>query len=326
MGQFYFERLLVAGFLQRSLRADVREGLTSSPKRLPPKWFYDSRGSELFEAITRQPEYYPTRTERSILAAEAGEIAEVTRARSLIEFGSGSSEKTRLLLGALRDTGSVATYLAIDISEDALVTAGRRLAEEYPGLTVRATAADFEDQANMLPIGDAPGPRLIAFLGGTIGQFLEDERASFLRTLRSHMEPGDMLLLGTDLVKQPGMLEAAYSDAAGVSADFNKNLLTILNTELGADFDRDAFDHVVAWDPAGECVAMWLQSGTDQTVRLPAIGLSVHFIPGERIRTGTSVKFRREKVQGELASAGLAMRRWWTDPDQLFAMSLSAAA
>jgi L-histidine Nalpha-methyltransferase len=326
MGQFYFERLLAVDFLERPLRAGVREGLTSSPKWLPAKWFYDARGSELFEAITQQPEYYPTRTERRILAAEAGKIAEVTRARSLIEFGSGSSEKTRLLLGALWDTGTVGTYLAIDISEDALVTAGRKLAEDYPGLTVRATAADFEDQANMLPIGDAPGPRLIVFLGSTIGQFLEEQRVSFLRSLRSHMKPGDMLLLGTDLVKQQGMLEAAYSDAAGVTADFNKNLLTIINTELGADFDRDAFDHVVAWNPAGEYVAMWLRSGTDQTVRLPAIDLSVHFSPGERIRTGTSVKFRKEKVQRELASAGLAMRHWWTDPDQLFAMSLSAAA
>ncbi|MER8098926.1 L-histidine N(alpha)-methyltransferase [Kitasatospora sp. NPDC094016] len=323
MDTFDLTRLLPADHFSSALRHDVQHGLTSEPKWLPPKWFYDARGSELFEEITRLPEYYPTRAERAILTARAGEIAAATGARTLVELGSGSSEKTRLLLDALRALGTLETYVPVDVSESALTAAGVALAAEYPGLAVHGVLADFTARLGLPPEG---GPRLVAFLGGTLGNLLPEERAVFLRGLRSALDPGDFLLLGTDLVKDPSVLVAAYDDAAGVTAEFNLNVLNVLNRELGADFDPAAFAHVARWDPDREWIEMRLRSLRAQTVKIPALNLPVHFDRGEELRTEVSAKFRRERVSAELAAAGLRLSHWWTDEEGRFGLSLSAPA
>jgi len=317
------DRRLPPGFLAESLREDACGGLTSDPKSLPPKWFYDAQGSALFEKITELPEYYPTRAEREILHATAGQIAARTRARTLIELGSGSSEKTRLLLDALRAAGMLRCYVPVDVSEPALVAAADALSFEYPGLDVRAVLSDFTEHLGLPADGDAPGPRLAAFLGSTIGNLVPSERASFLARLRARLSPGDFFLLGTDLVKDPATLVAAYDDEAGVTAEFNKNVLAVLNTELGANFDRDEFEHVAVWDGEAEWIEMRLRSLADQTVHLPAIGLTVRFAAGEEMRTEVSAKFRRPGVEAELTAAGFAMRSWWTDAAGQFGLSLS---
>ena len=274
------ERLLPPDFLACALREDARAGLTATPKSLPPKWFYDATGSALFEKITELPEYYPTNAERAILRAAAGQIAAASRARTLVELGSGSSDKTRLLLDALRAAGTLHSYVPVDVSETALAEAGRRLAGEYRGLSVHAMVSDFEHHLG-LPAGeDGQSPRMIAFLGSTIGNMLPRERAEFLARLRATAGEGDTLLLGTDLVKDPAVLVAAYDDPAGVTAAFNKNVLAVLNAELGADFDVDAFEHVALWDAQDEWIEMRLRSSVAQQVRLPAIGLTVGFAAG----------------------------------------------
>jgi L-histidine N-alpha-methyltransferase len=316
-----------------SLRADALAGLTATPKSLPPKWFYDAQGSALFEKITELPEYYPTRAERSILAAAAAEIAGLSRARVLVELGSGSSEKTRLLLSALRAAGSLRAYVPVDVSESALVGAEEALAVEYPGLAVHAVVSDFEQYLGLeqppgaqdaASGGDTAGPRLVAFLGSTIGNMVPAERAAFLRRVRASLRPGDSFLLGTDLVKDVGVLVAAYDDSAGVTAAFNKNVLAVLNAELGADFDLDAFEHVAVWDPANEWIEMRLRSTAEQRARVRDLDLDVRFAAGEQMRTEVSAKFRRAGVEAELAAAGLAMLAWWTDPGDQFGLSLSA--
>jgi L-histidine Nalpha-methyltransferase len=321
------ERLLPADFLASALRRDAGAGLTATPKTLPPKWFYDAEGSALFEKITGLPEYYPTRAERAILTAAADEIAATSGARTLVELGSGSSEKTRLLLDALRSAGTLRCYVPVDVSESALVLAGEALAGEYPGLDVHAVVSDFEEHLG-LPAsdGDASGPRLVAFLGSTIGNMMPAQRAAFLRRVRSQLRPGDSFLLGTDLVKDPAILVAAYDDTAGVTAAFNKNVLAVMNASLGADFDLDAFDHVAAWNAETEWIEMRLRSTASQDVRVPEIGLTAHFDAGEEMRTEISAKFRRPGVERELASAGFAMRSWWTDPAGQFGLSLSVPA
>ncbi|WP_380281267.1 L-histidine N(alpha)-methyltransferase [Kitasatospora purpeofusca] len=320
MSTFDLTRLLPADHFSTALRHDVRTGLTSEPKTLPPKWFYDARGSELFEEITRLPEYYPTRAERAILTARAGEIAAATRARTLVELGSGSSEKTRLLLDALRGLGTLEAYVPVDVSESALTAAGRALSAEYPGLAVHGVLADFTDRLGLPPAG---GPRLVAFLGGTLGNLLPPERAAFLRGLRAALDPGDFLLLGTDLVKDPAVLVAAYDDAAGVTAEFNRNVLNVLNRELGADFEPEAFAHVALWDPEREWIEMRLRSLASQTVKIPELDLPVHFAEGEELRTEVSAKFRRERVAEELSAAGLRLAAWWTDEQGRFGLSLA---
>ena len=320
MSGIRIERLLPDGFLADSLRADARAGLTATPKVLPPKWFYDERGSELFDKITLLDEYYPTRAERSILRAVAGEIAAQTRARTLAELGSGSADKTRLLLDALRAAGSLRSYVQVDVSEAALVAASPGLLASYPGLELHAVVSDFEEQLG-LPAGGSP--KLVAFLGGTIGNLLPEQRAAFLASVRSRLSDGDALLLGTDLVKDPAVLVAAYDDDAGVTAAFNKNILSVLNASLGARFDLDAFEHVALWDPDREWIEMRLRSMYGQEVEVPALGLTVSFAAGEEMRTEISAKFRRAGVEAELAAAGLAMRSWWTDPEGRFGLSLS---
>ena len=308
-----------------SLRADALAGLTATPKSLPPKWFYDAQGSALFEKITELPEYYPTRAERSILSAAAAEIAGLSRARVLVELGSGSSEKTRLLLSALRAAGSLRAYVPVDVSESALVGAEEALAVEYPELAVHAVVSDFEQYLGLEPSANAAeeGPRLVAFLGSTIGNMVPAERASFLRRVRASLRPGDSFLLGTDLVKDVGVLVAAYDDSAGVTAAFNKNVLAVLNAELGADFDLDAFEHVALWDPANEWIEMRLRSTSQQRARVRDLDLDVRFAAGEEMRTEVSAKFRRAGVEAELAAAGLALRAWWTDAGGQFGLSLS---
>ena len=308
--------------LTRSLHADARTGLTASPKWLPPRWFYDARGSELFEEITRLDEYYPTRAEREILVERAGEIAVATRAKTLIELGSGSSEKTRLLLSALRTHGSLGAFVPLDVSGSALREAMDRIVADFPALDVHGIVGDFTRHLGRLPTG---GTRLVAFLGGTIGNLLPTERADFLADLRGALEPGDWLLLGTDLVKDPAVLVAAYDDAAGVTAEFNRNVLRVLNRELGADFEVDAFAHVAVWDAGQEWIEMRLRAEKAMTVRLPALDLTVRFAAGEELRTEVSAKFRRGGVARELAAAGFAPRHWWTDGQGRFAQSLAEA-
>ncbi|MFD8671659.1 L-histidine N(alpha)-methyltransferase [Streptomyces seoulensis] len=302
-----------------ALRADVLDGLSTDPKTLPPKWFYDARGSELFERITELDEYYPTRAEREILQNRSGEIAAASGARTLIELGSGSSTKTRLLIDALT---SLEAYVPVDVSESALVQAGQALTGERPGLAVHALIADFT-QPMTLP--ETPGPRLVAFLGGTLGNLLPAERSDFLAGVRAMLAPGDGLLLGTDLVKDEAVLVRAYDDASGVTAAFNKNVLSVVDRELGADFDPDAFDHVARWDPEREWIEMRLRSRTAQTVKIPALGMVVDFAAGEEMRTEVSAKFRREGVAAELDKAGLELTHWWTDSEDRFALSLSVA-
>ncbi|MER7563639.1 L-histidine N(alpha)-methyltransferase [Streptomyces sp. NPDC048523] len=317
MSPFLLTRTLPEDATEAALRADVLKGLTHTPKTLPPKWFYDAHGSELFEQITELPEYYPTRAEREILVARSGEIAQATGARTLVELGSGSSEKTRYLLDAL--TG-LHTYVPVDVSESALTQAGHALIAQRPELSVHALIADFTAG---LSLPGTPGPRLVAFLGGTIGNLLPVERAAFLASVRSLLSPGDALLLGTDLVKDENVLVRAYDDAAGVTAAFNKNVLTVVNRELGADFDPGAFDHVALWDAGNEWIEMRLRSRTDQTVKVPALDLAVDFAAGEELHTEISAKFRKEGVRSELAAVGLELAHWWTDSEGRFALSLS---
>lgn len=306
----------------KALAADARSGLTATPKTLPPKWFYDAYGSELFEEITRLPEYYPTRAEREILAARAHDIARITAAHTLVELGSGSSEKTRLLLNALRDNETLRQIVALDVSESALRDAAVALHAEYPSLAVHGVVGDFTEHLGLLP---GEPPRLVAFLGGTIGNLLPDERAKFLSSLRDVLQPGEWLLLGTDLVKDPDTLVRAYDDSAGVTAEFNRNVLRVLNRELSADFDLDAFAHVALWDPDNEWIEMRLRATRPMHVQIPPLGLSVDFTEGEQLRTEISAKFRKDGIATELSDAGFTMHNWWTDTAGRFGLSLSRA-
>ena len=314
------DRHLGPDALRETLEADVRAGLGATPKTLPPKWFYDARGSELFDEITRLPEYYPTRREAAILQAHAGEIAALSGADTLIELGSGTSEKTRLLLDALRDAGTLRRFVPFDVDESVLTMASKQIVEEYPDVDVHAVVGDFEHHLPLLPTG---GRRLVAFLGGTIGNLLPDQRAVFLATLASTLAPGDGLLLGTDLVKDPARLVAAYDDAQGVTADFDKNVLRVLNRELDGDVDVDAFEHVAVWNAEDEWIEMHLRSLRDQVVHLRALDLQVRLARGEQVRTEISAKFREQRVVDELAAVGLELQHWWTDDDGDFGVSLS---
>jgi L-histidine Nalpha-methyltransferase len=303
-----------------ALRRDVRTGLGDRPKWLPPKWFYDARGSDLFEQITRLPEYYPTRAETEALREAAAEIAQQTKAHTVVELGSGSSEKTRLLLDALTAYGSLDTFVPQDVSATALREAAAAIARDYPDLRVRGVVSDFTEDLTHLP-GDAP--RMVAFLGGTIGNFLPDERAAFLRSVARALEPGEWLLLGTDLVKDPATLVAAYDDAQGVTAAFNRNVLRVVNRELGADFDVEAFEHVARWDAEREWIEMRLRATRVMRVEIGALPLRVEFAAGEELRTEISAKFRDAGVRAELRAAGFDVQSRWTDPQHRFAVSLA---
>jgi L-histidine N-alpha-methyltransferase len=311
---------LEASDLTADMRRDVARGLQATPKELASKYFYDEEGSALFDAITRLPEYYPTRTERAILVARADEIAERSGADTLIELGSGTSEKTRILLDALHRRGALQRFVPFDVDESTLKSAAVAVAGEYPGVAVHAVVGDFERHLGLLPGG---GRRMIAFLGSTIGNLTPEQRAVFLAEIRAGLEPGDTFLLGTDLVKDVGRLEAAYDDSAGVTAAFNRNLLHRLNRELDADFAPDRFRHVAVFDTEREWIEMRLRSSVDQTVTVGGLGLTVRFGAGEEMRTEISAKFRPDGLGDELTAAGLQLLELWTDPRGDFALSLS---
>ncbi len=306
-----------------TLAADVRAGLSGRPKTLPPKYFYDMVGSELFDRITQLEEYYPTRTERAILRAHAADVAALTRAETLVEIGSGTSEKTRLLMRALQEGGTLQRFVAFDVDPGVLDEAGRAITAEFRSIEVETIVGDFERHLALLP---RYPHRLVAFLGSTIGNLEPAGRVALLRAVRATMRPDDAFLLGTDLVKPVSRLISAYDDAAGVTAAFNQNVLAVINRELDADFDLATFDHVAVWDATNEWIEMRLRSRIAQTVTVHAIDLQISFDPGEEVRTEISAKFRRARVRSELALAGLTMQRWWTDPAQDFALSLSAPA
>lgn len=307
------------GYLDQ-ISVDVRAGLTASPKTLPPKYFYDARGSELFDEITRLPEYYLTRAETQILAARAGQIAAATRCESLVELGSGTSAKTRLLLQALSAAGTLREFVPVDVDPAVLTGASDALAGEYPGLLIAPLVGDFERDLGAIPVKHH---RMIAFLGSTIGNLDPAARGAFLAQVAAALRPGEHLLLGMDLVKDTARLLRAYDDAAGVTAEFNKNVLAVINRELDADFALAEFAHVAVWDAANEWIEMRLRSAREQQVRISRLGLSVAFAAGEEMRTEISAKFRRAGIEAELAAAGLSPRRFWTDAGDDFGLILA---
>jgi L-histidine N-alpha-methyltransferase len=315
---------LAPGDLRRALLRDARAGLTASPKSMPPVWFYDDHGCELYEAITRTPEYYPFRTERDLLRRAAGEIAEAAGATVLVELGSGTSEKTRLLLDAMAaGTAGLRGYVPFDVAEATMRSAAAAVAGEL-GIGVHAVVGDFHEHLDDIP--DLDGARLVAFLGSTIGNFTPDQRARFLREVADLLGPSDRFLLATDLVKPVERLVAAYDDAAGVTAAFNRNLLTVLNRELGADFAVDRFEHLAAWDADNRWIEMRLRATEAMTVTLPALDLTVSFAGGEQMRTEISTKFTFEQVRDELGRAGMRVAGLWTDPAGDYLVTLARPA
>jgi L-histidine Nalpha-methyltransferase len=302
------------------LRADVLAGLSATPKTLPPKYFYDERGSALFDEITRLPEYYLTRAETSILGRRAAEIAGLSRCESLVELGSGTSAKTGLLLRAMLDAGTLREFVPLDVDPAVLAEATEALTARYPGLRIAPFVGDFERDLGAIP---RSGRRMIAFLGSTIGNLDPPARARLLGAAGAALRPGDTFLLGTDLVKDTGRLLRAYNDAAGVTADFNRNVLRVLNRELSADFDVDEFEHAAIWDAGHEWIEMRLRSARAQTVRVADLNLTVGFTAGEEMRTEISAKFRPRQVRAELAKAGLDPVRFWTDDNTDFGLTLA---
>jgi dimethylhistidine N-methyltransferase len=319
--RFTLDHRLPPDFYQASLRADVIGGLAAPPRTLSPKWFYDERGSELFEQITALPEYYLTRAEHEILTGHAAEIAEACGARTLVELGSGSSRKTRLLLDALLSAGTLERYVPVDVSDSALVAAGEALGREYPKLRVAATVTDFEN--DLVLSDDDPAPRMLAFLGSTLGNFDPDQRSGLYSAFRRALRPDDSLLLGADLVKDESVLVPAYNDSLGITAAFNKNVLAVINRELNADFRLEEFDHSAVWNAEEERIEMYLRSRTQQTVKIRALDLVVDFAAEEDVRTELSCKFRRPGLTAELEAGGFAVSRWWTDRADRFALLLA---
>jgi L-histidine N-alpha-methyltransferase len=299
---------------------DVRRGLLADPRALPPKYFYDARGSELFDRICELPEYYPTRTEESILARHGADIVEAADAAALVELGSGSSQKTEHLLRPLLARRGEALYVPMDFSESAVREASVRLIGEYPGLRVHGMIGDFEKHLGGLPEADG---RLFAFLGGTIGNFKPDRMLFFLKRLANLLNPSDSLLVGVDLVKDHDVLEAAYDDSAGVTAEFNKNVLASINKNLGANFDLDGFEHVAFFDAENSWIEMRLRSTRKQVVRIAALDVTLSFADGDEIRTEISRKFRREAFIRDLSAAGMRLREWYTDDQARFALALA---
>src|SRR4051794_7350850 len=300
----------------------VREGLSCPFKELPPKFFYDERGSELFERITEQPEYYPTRCEREILADRAGEIVAAASPSTLIELGSGAAAKSRVLLDALEEAGTLDRFAPVDISEAITRRVAAELVDEYAGLDVHGIVCDYETHLERVPREEGA---LIAFLGGTIGNFRPAPRRAFLARIATLMYPGDRFLLGTDLVKDVEILEAAYNDSAGVTAEFNKNVLHVLNNELGANFDPDCFEHVAFFDAENEWIDIRLRSLAEQFIDLRGLDMRAHFARSEEMRTEISTKFTRERLEQAYDQAGLELVEWWTDPDELYALSMARA-
>ncbi|HEY2160769.1 MAG TPA: L-histidine N(alpha)-methyltransferase [Solirubrobacteraceae bacterium] len=316
-------RSCVSDEQERCLADDVLDGLTRPFKELPPKHFYDARGSELFEQICELPEYYPTRTERAILEEQASQIVRLSGAAELVELGSGAADKARILLDAMAEAGTLSRYVPLDVSEQALQQAAEQLVSEYDGLQVDGLIGDFERHLDSVPERGS-GPRIVALLGGTIGNFPPGSRRRLLREIARLLGPEDRLLLGTDLVKDPELIEAAYDDSSGVTAEFNRNVLHVINRELGADFSPDAFEHIAFFDRKHEWIEMRLRARAAQTVQIGDLGLSVEFDEGEELRTEISAKFTRQRLEADFRAAGLRLERWFTDADGLFALSLAA--
>lgn len=311
---------LAADSAYQALLRDVSEGLRRTPKSLSPKWFYDSAGSDLFDQITRLPEYYLTRAETEILQARSAQIASDSEADTVVELGSGTSAKTRLLLDALHARGALSKYVPFDVDASMLSASAAAIQQEYPGIEIAAVCGDFEEHLAEIPQG---GRRLFVFLGSTIGNLSAGPRAEFLAGLAAVMRPGDSLLLGTDLVKDSGRLLRAYDDAAGITAEFNRNVLAVINRELDADFEVDAYSHVARWNATQEHMEMWLRAERRQRVCVGALELAVDFAAGEEMLTEVSCKFRPEGVAAELAAAGLRRTQWWTDDAGDFGLSLA---
>jgi L-histidine N-alpha-methyltransferase len=310
---------------ERSLAYDVLDGLTRPFKELPPKHFYDARGSELFERICGLPEYYPTRAEKAILTGQAEAIVAATGAGELVELGSGSIEKAQILLDAMQAAGTLQRYVPLDVSESVVRAGARELVDRYEHLVVHGVIGDFERHLDRVPDSDGTA-RIVALLGGTIGNFPPGTRRRMLRTIAALLGPDDRLLLGCDLVKDPDVLEAAYDDAAGVTAEFNRNVLHVVNRELDADFVPEAFDHVAFFDRRHEWIEMRLRARRPCTVLIGALGFRVEFAPGEELRTEISAKFTRARVEADLRAAGLALDRWYTDEQERFSLSLARPA
>jgi L-histidine N-alpha-methyltransferase len=304
-----------------SLADDVRAGLGADPKAIPPKYFYDARGSELFEQITTLPEYYPTRVEQSILDAAGAQIVDLVQPTEIVELGPGSARKTDALLRPMMAGGSGTRYVPVDVSESSVEQCAERLAGQYEELEIHGLVGDFEHHLDHLPASS--GRRLIAFLGGTIGNLDESERGGLLRALERLLGPHDRLLVGTDLVKDRTSLEAAYNDTAGVTAEFNRNLLRVINANLRGDLDPDGFEHVAFYNEPESRIEMWLRARDEMSARIDALGLEVGFERGEQLRTEISCKFTRDSLEREYRAAGLELLGWYTDPEARFALSLT---
>jgi L-histidine N-alpha-methyltransferase len=308
---------------ERTLANDVLDGLTKPFKELSPKHLYDARGSELFDQITQLPEYYPTRTELSILRAHAATIVQATGAGELVELGAGASLKARVILDAMRDAGTLRRYIPLDVSESVVEEPARTLAGDYPGLDVHGVVGDFERHLDHVP-REGDTPRIVALLGGTIGNFPPGTRRGVLREIGTLLAEGDHLLLGTDLVKDPHVIEAAYNDSAGVTAEFNRNILHVLNRELHADFPVENFEHVAFYDERHHWMEMRLRAQRPCSVYIADLDLRVEFAAGEELRTEISAKFTRAQVAEDFAASELELVRWMTDPEDRFAISLAA--
>jgi L-histidine Nalpha-methyltransferase len=312
---------LTAHDLRGAMEQDVSTGLTAAPKQLPPVYFYDDRGSRLFDQITRLPEYYPTRSERAILDAHALDIARRSNADTLVELGAGTCDKSRLLLDAMRSTGRLLRFLPLDVSDTTLWEAATALSEEYPGVAVTAVVADFHQHLDRLPLG---GRRLFAFLGGTIGNLDPGQRRQFFIQLGKVMAIEDRLLLGTDLLKDRAQLVRAYDDASGVTAEFNRNVLHVLNRELGADFDPERFEHVARWNEPDQRIEMWLRSPVLQQVSVGDLDLHLEFQPGEEMLTEISTKFSPDALRLELAECGFRAESTWCSDGDEFLLTLAS--
>ena len=309
--------------LRCRLEVDVRRGLQAAEKSIPSAWFYDETGSKLFDEITRLDEYYQTRAERQLLAENAAEIVRLSGVDTLVELGSGTCEKTRVLLDAMAAADQLAGIVAIDISAEILETSVLELAREYPGTEVRGLVTDFFDGVSRIP---QVGKTLVAFLGGTIGNLVPSERAEFFHSLGERLDQGDWFLLGCDLVKDRERLEAAYDDAAGVTAQFNRNVLKVINTELDADFDPTSFEHVARWVDEAAWIEMRLRSSCEQRVTIAALDMVVSFADGEELRTEISAKFTELGISAELATAGLEVEASWDGPSGDFLLLLARRA
>ena len=307
-----------------SLADDVRNGLSRYPRELPPKYFYDARGSELFEQITELPEYYPSQVEQEILDAAGARIVELVRPAEIVELGPGSARKTTALLQPMMDLGQGGRYIPVDVSETAVQDCAARLVAKYESLAVHGVVGDFERHLDRIP--QRSGRRLITFLGGTIGNLDHPRRSTLLRALRAELGPDDRLLVGTDMVKDRERLEAAYNDSAGVTAEFNRNMLRVINDNLEGDLDPEMFDHVAFYNEHARRIEMWLRAREDVSARIAALGMDVDFEAGEEIRTEISCKFTRDMLAREYSAAGLEPIAWYTDADGLFALSLTGPA